>query len=56
MKRDFRGARLHIEMKRDPDVKSTEVYVNGALIEDSIIRDLKPGNEYQVSVKIPEVV
>ncbi|MNZ77248.1 N,N'-diacetylchitobiose phosphorylase [compost metagenome] len=56
VKRDFRGARLHIEIKRDPDVQSTEVYVNGALVEDSMIRDLKPGSEYQVLVKIPEVV
>ena len=36
----FRGAELNIAMKRESDVTSTEVYVNGDYVEDGIIRDL----------------
>lgn len=53
VKRTFRGAELHIHMKRDSSVSATEVYVNGNYIEDGILKDLKPGVEYKVSVKIP---
>lgn len=53
VKRDFRGAELHIEMKREAGVQSTEVYVEGRLIEDGILKDLKSGVKYNVQVKLP---
>ncbi len=55
VKRMFRGAELHIEMKRDSAVLAIEVYVNGDLIEDGIIRDLRSDVTYKVNVKIPSV-
>ncbi|MEK4062510.1 MULTISPECIES: GH36-type glycosyl hydrolase domain-containing protein [Paenibacillus] len=55
VKRSFRGAELHINMKREPGVQTIEVYVDGRLIEDGILKDLKPGLDYNVLVKIPSV-
>ncbi|MFD1176400.1 GH36-type glycosyl hydrolase domain-containing protein [Paenibacillus puldeungensis] len=54
VKRDFRGARLHIEIKREIGVNSAEVYVDGTRLEDGILRDVQSGTEYHVVVKIPE--
>jgi cellobionic acid phosphorylase len=53
VERHFRGAKLHIDIKREQGVKETEVYVNGNYIKDGIIKDLKYGAEYKVLVKIP---
>jgi cellobionic acid phosphorylase len=53
VKRIFRGAELHIDIKRVSGVEITEVYVNGDYIEDGIIKDLKSDVEYKVLVKIP---
>lgn len=53
VKRAFRGAQLNIVIKVDADVTVKEVYVNGELIEDGIIRDLEIEVEYSVVVKIP---
>ncbi|HEY5561202.1 MAG TPA: amylo-alpha-1,6-glucosidase [Clostridiaceae bacterium] len=53
VKREFRGAVLNIDIKRETGIKVTEVYVNGNFIEDGIIKDLKSGTEYKVQVKIP---
>lgn len=55
VKRDFRGAELHIEMKRESGVQSTEVYVDGRLIEDGILKDLQSGMKYNVQVKLPSM-
>jgi cellobionic acid phosphorylase len=54
-KRTFRGAELHIDMKREAGVTATEVYVNGSLVDDGLIKDLKSGVTYNVLVKIPRV-
>lgn len=54
VKRMFRGAELHVNMKRDSDVTTTEVYVNGNYIEDGIIKDLQSDVVYNVLVKIPK--
>jgi cellobionic acid phosphorylase len=51
--RNFRGAELHIDIKREQGLNAVQVYVNGNYIEDSIIKDLKCGVEYKVLVKIP---
>lgn len=53
VKRNFRGAELNIDIKKDTAVKMVEVYVNGLYIEDGIIRDLQSGEKYKVVVKIP---
>jgi len=53
VKREFRGARLNIEMKRDAGVKTTEVYLNGEFIEAGVLSDLQPGTEYEVLVRLP---
>lgn len=51
--RDFRGARLRIEMKREAGVRKPEVYSDGVKVEDSILRGLQPGTEIRVTVKLP---
>ncbi|MEK5478556.1 amylo-alpha-1,6-glucosidase [Paenibacillus sp. FSL R5-0407] len=53
VRREFRGATLQIEIKREPGVTATEVYDNGVYLENGVLSDLKPGTEYKVSVKIP---
>jgi cellobionic acid phosphorylase len=54
--RTFRGSRLHIDIKREPGVKKTEVYVDGRLMEDGRLTDLKADTTYQVLVKLPSVI
>ncbi|MFB5676763.1 GH36-type glycosyl hydrolase domain-containing protein [Paenibacillus terreus] len=56
VKRDFRGANLHIVMKKEPGLNAIEVYADGAPVADGILKDLKPDTEYQVLVKIPDEV
>jgi len=51
--REFRGAMLHIDMKREAGLRSLEIYVNGHYIEDGMIRNIKPKTIYKVLVKIP---
>ncbi|MBC8062426.1 MAG: NdvB protein [Clostridiaceae bacterium] len=53
VKRTFRGAEILIDIKREPGIKTTEVYVNGNYIEDCIIKDVRANTEYKVVVKIP---
>jgi cellobionic acid phosphorylase len=53
VKRTFRGAQLHIEMKRDAGVSNMEVYVDGKRIDDGVLRDLKSDAMYQILVKLP---
>ncbi len=54
VKRTFRGAELHIEIQRDASVSAVEVYVDGTLAEDGIIRQPQAGKVYQVQVKVPQ--
>ncbi|GIO88628.1 cellobionic acid phosphorylase [Paenibacillus faecis] len=51
--RDFRGARLRIEMKREAGVREPEVYSDGVKVADGILRELQPGTEVRVTVKLP---
>jgi cellobionic acid phosphorylase len=53
VKRSFRGADMHIHMKRETGVSATEVYLDGQLVEDGILKGLKSGVQYKVWVKIP---
>ncbi|MFB5761373.1 GH36-type glycosyl hydrolase domain-containing protein [Paenibacillus medicaginis] len=56
VKRDFRGARLHIVMKKVPGLDAIEVYADDVLVTDGILKDLQPDNEYQVLVNIPDEI
>ncbi|TYA12173.1 NdvB protein [Paenibacillus faecis] len=51
--REFRGARLRVEMKREAGVREPEVYSEGMKVEDGILRGLQPGTEVRVTVKLP---
>lgn len=53
VKRSFRGADILIGMKREAGVQATEVYLDGQRVQDGILKDLKPGMQYKVLVKIP---
>lgn len=53
VKRSFRGAQLHIEMKREAGVTATEVYLDGELAGDGILKGLESGGQYNVLVKLP---
>jgi cellobionic acid phosphorylase len=53
VKRNFRGAGLHIKMQREAGVKATEVYLDGQLAEGGILKDLESGMDYTVLVKLP---
>mgnify|MGYP001573698652 FL=1 len=51
--RTFRGAKLHVNIKRELGVLATQVYVNGNYIKDGIIKNIRPDVIYKVIVKIP---
>ncbi len=51
--RHFRGAELHINIRREAGIQDMEVYSDGKLMKDGILKELKPGTVYQVSVKLP---
>jgi cellobionic acid phosphorylase len=53
VKRSFRGAQLHIEMKREAEVAATEVYMDGEFARDGILKGLESGRHYNVLVKLP---
>lgn len=53
VKRSFRGAQLHIEMKRESGVTATEVYLDGELARDGVLKGLESGGQYNVLVKLP---
>ncbi len=53
VKRYFRGAVVSAEFVRVEDIWTDEVYVNGSLVEDGVIRDIIPGSKYNVLVRIP---
>ena len=53
VKRRFRGAELDIDIKRDSGIRDIEVYVGDIRADDGIVRNIKPGMQYRVLVKIP---
>ncbi|MNP78410.1 hypothetical protein D3C76_1760200 [compost metagenome] len=55
VKRNFRDAQLHIDMKREAGVTATEVYLDGELIRDGILKGLEAGGQYNVIVKLAAV-
>ena len=55
VKRTFRGATFYIEMRRDPHVTTTEVYLDGKLVPDGTLTELQAHATYEVMVKIPSL-
>lgn len=53
VKRSFRGAELHVSVKRDKELAAQEVYVDGELAENGLLVNLESGKHYEVLVKIP---
>ncbi|WP_058300710.1 GH36-type glycosyl hydrolase domain-containing protein [Gorillibacterium timonense] len=53
IKRSFRGATLHIEMSREPGVQEMEVYAGDVRLQDGLLKELRPGTDYRVVVKLP---
>lgn len=51
--REFRGATLHVEIRRDSAVTETEVYADGELLPEGVLRNVQPGKIYRVQVKLP---
>lgn len=53
--RTFRGAEFRIAIRRTKGVEAgaTEVYVGGERIDDSVIRDVRAGETYEVEVRLP---
>ncbi|WP_413405716.1 GH36-type glycosyl hydrolase domain-containing protein [Paenibacillus amylolyticus] len=49
----FRGAELHVNMKKDATVQQIEVYVDGQRIAGDIIKNIQAGVKYEVLVKLP---
>lgn len=51
--RTFRGAELHINMKREPKTEAVEVYLDGRRVKDGCLKNLKPETVYNILVRIP---
>jgi len=51
--REFRGATLHVEIRRDAAVAETTVYADGELLPEGVLRNVQPGKTYRVQVKLP---
>ena len=51
--RNFRGSKLNIKFAKE-DVKTMEIFLNDTLIQGNIIKNLKPDNNYKVTVKLPK--
>ncbi|MUG84974.1 NdvB protein [Paenibacillus timonensis] len=50
--REFRGATLHVEIQRDASASQTEVYAEGELLPDGVLRNVQQGKTYRVQVKL----
>ena len=53
--RSFRGATIRVDYRRDANVAAIEVYVDGQLVPDGVLRGLEAGVSYEVTVKLPMV-
>ncbi|MCF2949730.1 hypothetical protein L0668_16545 [Paraglaciecola aquimarina] len=53
IQREFRGAIFNIEYHRSNDCSQQLVYLDGELLKGTCIQNIKPGNTYQVVVKLP---
>lgn len=51
--REFRGASFNVNIKREPGIGKISVSLDGQALGDNIIRDINPGQSYQVEVLVP---
>lgn len=51
--RRFRGAELDIHVEREEKVNKIEVFVDGQYVPDGVIRNIRSGTSYKVSIKLP---
>ena len=51
--RRFRGARFDIQLSREADVEATQLWLEGVLLPELLIRDIQAGACYQVRVILP---
>lgn len=52
VRRWFRGAQFEADIARG-DVQTTEVVLDGKRLEEARITDIRPGQTYQISVRVP---
>lgn len=53
VKREFRGAHFHLHYQRNAQVDTVTVWVDGQLLDQPLISNIKPGCCYQVEVHLP---
>ena len=51
--RDFRGAEIHMEIRREAGVRETTVFCEGESLQGGVLTGILPGNKYHVSVVLP---
>jgi len=51
--RSFRGATIHVEIRRDPSARETNVLYEGKLLKGGVLTDVSAGKNYELSVKLP---
>jgi cellobionic acid phosphorylase len=49
----FRKAEFHIDMIKKHDISGIQVFIDGQLQSDNIIKEFTPGNSYRVDVQLP---
>jgi len=53
--RYFRGAKIHAEIRRDPEAREIIVLCEGKPLSGGVLTDIVAGKDYQLSVKLPLV-
>ena len=49
----FRGARFEIQFKREAGVDSPQLWLDGVLLSELLIREVSAGKKYQVQIMLP---
>ncbi|MEL6870984.1 MAG: NdvB protein, partial [Pseudomonadota bacterium] len=55
IERTFRGAQFHVTYERCANLDALSVEQDKTVLSDNIIRNVRDGNEYQITVKLPMV-
>jgi len=53
--RYFRGAKVHVKIRRDSEAKETIVLYEGKFLAGNLLRDVVTGKDYRLLVKLPLV-
>lgn len=51
--REFRGAKLFIEIGRKSDAAGVKVFVDGGELDGGLLKDVEQGREYRITVELP---